>query len=595
MTVTLASALRAGLQAHRAGAVVQAIAAYDAVLAIDPTHPTARHLRGFAILQLDRPDDARADLELAVRLAPDNANGWTHLAVCIDRTDGPRNSGDPARRALVLDPGAREAMAVLTGSPTTPDAVLRRLLALAPDAPEAWVRAGQRVADSAVGAGRVRLWRALCLAPDDPMAHLDLADLQRRGGRPELARRLASRALVLRPNDPRGLAERAAAATEMDDVAAALTDTARALLLDPGHAQAWGNRGETLYRIADYTGAVTAGTRAMTVAPDLPEVLANLGAYRLAGGDLRGGWPLFRHRPARRKTRGPDLARWSGEAGARLLVLAEQGLGDELLFSTLWRDLDRRVAVGLLSGVTVEADPRLIPLGDRAHPHLAWRGRFVEPEHGGEFTHWCLAGDLMEILRPEIRLFSDFNPGLVADPVVVDHWRHWLAATTQGRPAIGFCWRSGRLGGHRRRHYPDIADCRPLLSSRNKFFVALQYDDCRDELRDAPVGDGSALVLPPGLDRRDDQEGVAALMAALDLVVSADTAVLALAGALGVPAVGLALHPGWVGLGQREHPWFPSVRRIYRAPDVAWEETARSAADLVESRLASTGRAEREG
>lgn len=584
MTVAVANALNTGLRAHRAGHLDQAIAVYGAVLNLAPDHATARHLRGFALLQNGQAEDALSDLEAAVRRAPGNANAWTHLAVCLNRLG--KSATDAARCALAQLPTAQEALDVLLRDKEAGTRPLPWLLALTPGHPTAWSRAGHIWARSDPTLALAALRRAQCLAPSDPSSGLDLADLERRSNRPEAAQILANRMLTLRPNDPRGLAERAAAATELDAVTSALADTRQALTLDPGQTTAWGNRAETLYRLADYEAATRCGERARMTAPADLEVLANLAAYRLATGDLAMGWRLFRHRPARRNTAGPELPRWTGEAAASLLVLAEQGLGDELLFSTLWSDLDRLMAAGKLGAVTVEADERLIPLGARARPRLTWRQRLRTDNTGGPFTHWCLAGDLPEVLRPEPDSFGSFTPGLRPDPDRVTGWRTWLDKAAGGRPAIGLCWRSGSRAGHRRRHYPTLDDCAPLLAVPNRFFVVLQYDDCRAELDGLSLGAGSEIVLPPELDRRADQEGVAALMTALDLVVSADTAVLSLAGAIGVPTIGLSLHAGWVGLGERQHPWFPNVARVYRPPDVSWRETMAAVARSAESALA---------
>lgn len=583
MPVTLSSALNTGLLAHRAGKLDQAIATYNAVLAIEPDHATARHLRGFALLQLDRLDEATGDLSAAVRLNPANANGWGHLSVCLSRRG--EAASEPARRALLLQPALPEALDIATRAEADGSKSVSRLVVVAPDDPAAWSRSGLIRAATDPHAARLALRRARVLAPGDAAPLLDLADLERRCHEPAAARRLASRSLILRPRDPRALAERAAAAVELDAVADALTDTAQALVLDPGHIRGWGNRGETLYRMADYGAAAACGRRALVAAPKDPDVRANLGAYQLATGDLAHGWPLFRSRPARRQIRLADLPRWTGESRADLLVLAEQGLGDELLFSSMWPDLDRRIAKGDLSSVTVEADSRLIPLGERACPHLTWCPRSTSQEPSDRFTHWCLAGDLMEVLRPAIAAFGGAASGLAPDADLVDRWRTWLAEAAAGRPAIGLCWRSGSLAGHRRRHYPQIGDCTPLLALENKFFVVLQYDDCGDEIAGAVLGTGSEVAYPPGLDRRDDQDGVAGLMAALDLVVSADTAVLALAGALGVQALGFSLHPGWVGLGQADHPWFPRVERLYRAPPAPWTQTMAAVAGRVEDKF----------
>lgn len=585
--MTPAMMLDAGLKAHRSGQIEAAVAAYSAVLDANADQPTARHLRGFALLQLGRSNDAVADLKEAVRLGPGNVNAWSHLAIGLDRVAGADAAQTAAQRAMLLAPAGRDPLDVLSRVDSLSKAALRWSLHVAADEAGIWNAAALTWADDRPALAIAALRRALCLVPGDPAPRLDLADLERRAHDPQSAHRSATLALVIRPNDPRSLAERAAAATELDQVDDALADTDRALALDPGHAIAWTNRAETRYRLGTYRAAVADGERARLAAPDDRRILANLGAYRLASGDLARGWPLFRHRLARRSEPKVALPRWRGEDGGKLWVRAEQGLGDELLFSTLWPDLSARLSSGRLSAVTVAVDPRLIPLAARALPEITWVSRFQDRNVIDGATHWCLAGDLAEILRPAASDFPGGRPGLIIDPEKADRWRRWLASVADGRPTIGFCWRSGRVDGHRRRHYPNIEDCAPLLELENRVFVALQYDKCDDEIARASLGAGSDFLTPPDLDRRDDQDGVGALMTALDGVVSADTAVLALAGALGVPAIGVCLHPGWVGLGQETHPWFPSVDRIYRPPDRRWTDVMMTAAAAA---LCFTGR-----
>lgn len=584
MSVTITTALNAGLQAHRAGDLSRAIAVYKAVLDLAPDDPKARHLRGFALLQAGQIEAALIDLQLSVGLAPGNGTAWTHLSVCRDRLGLP--AAPTAQRALLLSPNAQEALDVLVRKSAADTRALSWLLVLAPGDPSAWSRVGLARAPYAPSLATPQFRRALCLAPSAASIALDLAEIERRTQHTETALKRINRTLVLRPNDPRALADRAGAEIELDAVDAALSDTFRSALLDPGRTGAWGNRAEALYRLSRYSEALKYGARARATAPIDPDALANLAVYRLANGDLADGWALFRQRRARRTTPGPALPRWSGEPGAQLLVLAEQGLGDELLFSTLWYDLDQRVSDGRLASATVEADHRLIPLGARALHNLRWRPRQpTEPGSDGA-SHWCLAGDLMEMFRPDRASFTSSIPGLAPDPDRVRQWRRWLIEVAGERPTIGFCWRSGSQTGHRRRHYPTIADCSPLLALESRFVVVLQYDDCSAELAEAGVGRGTEIALPPNLDRRNDQEGVAALMEALDVVVSADTAVLALAGALGVPAVAMSLHRGWVGLGQDRHPWFPRMERVYRPAGVSWRETMTGVAKAVERLLA---------
>ncbi len=586
MTSGVQGDVQSGLRAHREGRLAEAVAAYDRVLLRSPDHATARHLRGFAYLQLNRPDVAVDDLRIATRLLSGNETVLLHFLTCLERLRRFSEAKAIARRLLILQPDARAALDILTQHGSDREAAGARALAVSPTDPVTWAHAAIAIAaaDAETAAGLMD--RAVLLSPADAIALLDLAHLKRAVRRPDIAEKLCTRALVVRPAHPRALAERAAAWIDLVDNGAALADTRQALIQEPSLALGWINRGEARYQVRFYDQALSDAERARVCAPSDVRILGNLGAYHLALGHLAQGWRLFRNRPAAQIRRSVELPEWTGEPGARLLVLAEQGLGDELLFSTLWADLKALVRDKHLDAVTIEIDPRLIPLARRALPGLLWRDR-NRPAGGaddamptGEWTHRCLAGDLPALLRPTVDRFAQASPGLRVDPDSVEHWRRWLRSVNQGRPTIGLCWRSGNLRGHRKKHYPSLSDCAALLALPKRLFVVLQYDDCSEEVGAAHLGAGTEMVLPPELDRREDQAGVAALMTALDGVISGDTAVLALAGALGnIPTIGFGLHAGWLGLGQPKSPWFANVSSVYHKPGQHWSQTMAAVAD----------------
>ena len=588
VTPSVAGLLQLGLDAHRHGRLSEALKVYGDILDRAPRNPRTRHLRGFALLQLKRPSEAVADLTIAVQLAPSNETVRGHLVLCLDLLDDP-SAVDQAQRLLLLNPAAREPLDVLSKTDSLAPRAVRWAAVAWPADPTSWIRLGLARAASAPPIAAPHLMRAVALAPNDAATMLDLADLQRTRKLPLEARRLAEYACILRPYDPRGLAERAAASLDLYETHRALTDTRVALVQDPSSSTAWTNQAEALCRRAAYGEAVKAGERARQCAPLDQRVLGNLGAYLLATGDLTRGWPLFAHRPARRYRPAETLPHWTGEADADVAVLAEQGLGDELLFSTLWCDLSERVENGSLASVTVEVDPRLVPLAERRGTALRWRGRdrrsgATMPLDGNDgFTHWCLSGDLPAILRQHVADFSVFHSGLAVDPDRVSAFRAWLAEEAAGRPTIGFCWRSGSREGHRDPHYPTIEDCLPVLHLPDRLFVVLQYDDCAEEVARAPLCATSDLRFPKDLDRRDDQDGLAALVSALDGVITADTAVAALCGALGtVRTLAFGLPPGWVHLGRPGSPWFPSVDRVERQPERAWLDTMKEVTDRAQ-------------
>lgn len=579
------------LAAHRAGRVESAAGLYRIALRADPELASARHLLGFALLQLGTPADAVPELERSLRRAPGTAAAWSHLGLALSAIGRHGESHRALCRALCLSPALTEAAEALflppgrSGPPT--ERAARRMVALAPMRAAGWHALGLARA-AAAGDGPVPeaaaafAARALLIDPRDAPSAVDLADIRRSRRDPEAGRRIARWAVRLQPASSAARVTLAASLFDLDLVDLADRAAKAAATISPGIAPPYANRAQCQYRRGRFDAATADGMRALVAMPSDPQLRANLGSYRLAAGDLAGGWPLFRSRPARRaidRSTPPPLPEWHGEAGARLLVLAEQGLGDELLFASCWQDLSAMLRAGRLQAVTAELDPRLRPLAERSYPDLRWSDRRLSAGPGEGFRAaagfrpgaWIAAGDLPAVFR---RSTADFpaRPGyLVTDGRRAAHYRAWLDREAAGARTIGLCWRSGLQTRDRSKYYPSIEDCRPLFRIPGIRIVVLQYDDCAAELAEALRPGDLPALFPPDLDRRDDLDGVAALIAALDGVASADTAVLALAAAVGAPTVGFGLAPTWVSLGRPVSPWQPSVHRLYREPGESWE------------------------
>lgn len=603
MTVVAALLARA-VAAHRAGRVTDAASIYRDVLAVEPEHPRACHLLGFALLQMGTPADAVPFLVTALRRAPHAPNAWAHLGVALTALGQPQPATRALRRALLLAPALEEAATGLiqvardAGRPVA-ERVGARAVILAPRRAIGWhalglARAGRAFGTEAPDDGIPALRRAVIIDPSDRPSVADLADALRTARDPQTACLVGRWAIRVNPLSTAARSTLAATLFDLDRVEQADRAARGAAVLSPGNARAYGNRAQCLYRIGRFPEAVVCGSRAATIEPAERQICANLASYHLALGDLGTGWRLFGHRPSRRVlSRAPGLpaASWAGEPGARLLVLAEQGLGDELLFATCWPDLARRVREGRLESVLVELDARLRPLAERSFPELQWLERertegvpaSAMRSAGFRPTHWTAAGDLPSVFRRRVEEFPAAPEFLAADPVRVAGFRRWLDSVAPGLPRLGLCWRSGLRTGDRLKHYPSLAECRPLLRLPHVRIVVLQYDDCAAEVAAESPGLSAPLLIPPNLDRRDDLDGVAALITALDGVISAETAVLALAGATGAPTVGFGLGPGWVALGRPRAPWYPTVGSVHRRVGESWDV-------MMERVAAETGR-----
>jgi len=271
---------------------------------------------------------------------------------------------------------------------------------------------------------------------------------------------------------------------------------------------------------------------------------------------------------ARPEPRSFPWPQWNGEplAGRRLLLWREQGIGDELLFLTCLPDL---VAAG--AEITLLASPRLVSLLERSFPMVRVLPDPQEPAVLGEHDFQLGIASLPRWLRRDSVSFPAAPaPLLRPDPAQMAKWRPRLAEVP-GELRVGLCWRSGLLTPERRRHYPSAAEVMGLLRTPGIAWVNLQYDDCADELDAFQRETGVRPATWAGENLRDDLESGVALLASLDAVVTAPTAVSSLAGAVGCKTWQMDSGSDWTVFGGVSSPWFPAIEVARTAaPGAGW-------------------------
>ncbi|HXS05237.1 MAG TPA: tetratricopeptide repeat protein [Rhizomicrobium sp.] len=267
--------------------------------------------------------------------------------------------------------------------------------------------------------------------------------------------------------------------------------------------------------------------------------------------------------------------RWNGEPalGLKLLLVGEQGLGDEFMFADILPDVIR--ALGPDGKLQVAVDPRLVPLFQRSFPQAeigAYEDRtlidkdgnkalrfvpFAEKDGGPDM--WAMMGSALAFYRKSLVDFPK-KPLLVPDRARVEEFRARLAKLPGKK--VGVCWRSMMLGAKRAKYFSGIEGWAPVLKTPGVSFVNLQYGDCSEEL--ARAGEHGIVVHQmEGLDLRNDIDGAAALSAALDLVLSAPTAAAATAASVGTDVWFITAGRAWPQLGTDEYPWYARTRVLW--------------------------------
>ncbi|PVM83584.1 tetratricopeptide repeat protein [Caulobacter endophyticus] len=465
-------------------------------------------------------------------------------------------------------------------------------------------------------------------APADPDGVRDLARLARRMGQPALAADLLARVRAACPGDLADAQDLAAVLRDLDRCAEALAIVREAMTDAPEAPHLWSLLGSIAAQKGDDADARIFHDEALRLAPRDVPILANAALARLDVGDAGaakaacdaalaagptppqaaavrlaratarlclgdlGGWDDYAARlaPERREALAFDIpgTRWTPAAplrGLGLLLVGEQGLGDEVMFGSMIGDV--LSALGPAGRLTLAVEPRLVPLLARAWPaaqvvshattSLAGRLRRTVPD-AGPVQAWAPIGDLLPLLRGTLDRFEGAKAFLEPDPARVEYWRGWLSSLGPGRK-IGILWRSGLMAGLRSRRFAPFAAWTPVLAAPGAVFVNLQYGDAGPDLARAQA-QGLTIHRPPGLDLMQDLEGVAALCRALDLVIGPPTATTNLAAATGAETWIVSANPNWPALGTAGYPWYPAVKAFQPDGAKAWparlEEVARA-------------------
>jgi tetratricopeptide (TPR) repeat protein len=563
--------LREGMRAHSGGHLDDAMTRYSRALDLDSGCVDALNLLGAVRCQMGDSGRGVALLRRAVEIAPRHHLAWLNLGLalrqqgqheaavaCFDRVIALRPDAAAAYngRGAALGEMSRHAQAV---------ADFERAVALAPGYAAAYNNLGNSLrcldrVDAAIDAYR----RCIELDPADAVAfnHLGISLAIR--GQPDEALRCYEQATALEPSFALAHANRGAALMQLGRHSEALESYDRALSLDPASSEAYANRGAALMGLErpedaldSLRAAICAEQSGSASTKLLSDARWNQALAQLSLGRLAQGWVNYEARwsatfaSARRHSQRPG---WLGEEpveGLRLLLWSEQGFGDAIQFSRYATLLAQRGAQ-----VWVEVRPALKPLIGTV-PGVS--GVIGEGEAPPEFDRQCPLMSLPLAFGTTLETIPGGVPYVTADPQRVAAWRQrW--EQMERRPTVGVVC-SGS-GGHKRDASRSIGleRLQPLLGMAECVLLQPQVR-AQDE---AVLSEGMVLDVRSEL---TDFGQTAALIETLDLVITVDTAVAHLAGALGKPVwILLSFGPDWRWMLERsDSPWYPTAR-LYRQP-----------------------------
>jgi tetratricopeptide (TPR) repeat protein len=420
-------------------------------------------------------------------------------------------------------------------------------LAIRADIPQIWINRGRALRNlDRLDEAETSLREALRLKPDFVSAHNELGIVLDYLGRFEEAEASVHSALRLRPEYPQG------------------------------HF----NLGNILYHLGRAAEAQASYRTALSLQPQVPEWHMSLGLALLMAGQFKEGWKEFewRWRTKLMTSRGPlfPVPSWNGEAiGNRvILLLSDQGQGDTLQFCRYVP----QVAAGARKTI-LAVQPALVRLMSRLPGVSEIITQDIQPS---PYDLWCALMSLPYAVGATLETIPA-TPYLNADPADVTRWRERLAGLTGLR--VGLCWAGGRttyvskIAVDRRRSV-SLATLAPFGGISGVQFISLQKGPPADEAAGPPPG----MQFHDFTDDLHDFADTAALIESLDLVISVDTAVAHLAGALGKPV--------WVlnrfdtcfrwPRDQDGSPWYSSARQFRQSTPGNWDSVISHARDALQ-------------
>ena len=583
----------------------EALASFDNALALKPDHLEALFHRGNALVGLGRLEEALASYGQAIALKSDHTHALVNRGVALQKLGRPAEALASLERALAHDPAHAEALVnrgnVLMELERPAEALVSydRAVAARPDNAEALFNRGNALVElrrptdalasyeQALTLGlrhfevlfnrgntlmELRRPAEALMSYDEALAlksnHVEL--LTNRGNalrdlqQPNEALACYDRALALNPAQAEVLNNRGNALLDLNRHGEALICFDQALALKPDYIDALINRGNALGDLLRPADALSSYERVLTLKPDHADAHWNRSLIWLAEGDFERGWREYEWRLRRTGAGRQNFPqpRWSGEdsiAGKTILLHAEQGFGDTIQFVRYVPLVAGRGATVVLQ---VQGSLKALLSDLRGVSTLIDRGKSLPP-----FDLHCPLLSLPLAFKTMLDTVPADMPYVHPSADRVKKWIGRIAGSNSLR--IGIAWSGSST--HKNDHNRSIALSRlaPLVAESRIEWVSLQR-----EVRGADLRTLESLPQIAALGREfDDFADTAAVISYLDLVISVDTAVAHLAGAMGKPVfILLPFNGEWRWLtGRNESPWYPTAR-LFRQPSAGdWD------------------------
>lgn len=554
------ASLAFALEAHRAGRLDEAEPLYREALATVPDHPQALHYFGVLCHQRGDHESAATLLNRALALNSEDADCWSNRGLVAAAGGQYPLAMQCYQRALALQPDFADAhnnLAVALQAQGSFDAAIehyRAALAIVPTFADAHINLGTALNKLGRHADAYGCYRAaLALDPQSAHAHFSAGNAQQARGEHASAIEHFRQAAALAPRFADAHVNLGTALGKLGEYTQAEQHYRQAVTLN-GNATNLVCLGASLGAQGRHDEEEICYQHALALESEQADAHQNLAWLYLKRGDYRAGWAEYakRWRAADYEAIAVEgIPEWRGErlTGKTILLVREQGFGDQFQFLRYARVLAER-------GATVDVCVRepLLDIAQRVPGvRRVWSGT-----PGGDYDYWVSLMSVPACVGTELHTIPADVPYLFADAAKVEHWRAFVREAAGARPKVGLVGAGSPTFGNDRYRSMTLAALAPLIEMKGIAWFNLQKGAAHTQLGALPDAqrphDFTAEL--------NNFADTAALITNLDLVITVDTAVAHLTGALGKPVwVLLPANSDWRWLQHRsDSPWYPTAR-----------------------------------
>lgn len=569
---TLQEKLRQAIALHQNGDLTTAKILYENILCLQPEQVDALHLLGVIALQCQDYSQAIHLIDKAISLAPNNAAFYSNRGLVLQELKRPEAAIASYDKAISINPNYADAYCNRGGALCDINqlenaiASYDKAIAIKSDHADAHYNRGCALHSlGQLQAALASYDRAIVIQPNHANAYCNRGNVLRTLEQPEQALASYDQAISFEPNHAEAFYNRANALAELNQLDAAIASYNRAITIKPDYIEARCNLGNTLYELNQLEIALSIYEQAIASKPENAYAHYNKGLILLLQGDFAQGWKLYEHR-WRVERDGPIPRQfpqplWLGDQpidGKTILLHSEQGFGDTIQFCRY-----AKLVSALGAHVIMEVPGPLFSLlsGLQGVSQIVKLGQKLP-----DFDYHCPLLSLPLAFKSTLNNIPSSSAYLQVDPQKKAFWQRQLGAKT--RPRIGLAWSGNRI------HKRDRSRSLKLAALLEYLPDGYQYVCLQKELRDVdqPILADNKNILFLG-EQLTDFSDTAALCELMDLVVTVDTGVAHLAGALGKETwILLPLVPDWRWLLERnDSPWYPTVRLYRQSTYYNWE------------------------